>query len=540
MRAICRLIAACVLYACAVLPALADTPEGSADAPAARNAAPAWFARPSIARLPGRKLMLVGRLADDVSFKHPEAYIWNADDDSWTAAGTLKHGDWFNARALHLPSGRVIYVGIDSLRMLQCAAWDPGTNTWSDCGSIKLKYTSEWDLEPGLLPDGRAFVFANDHEAVVLDEASNTWKSWTVEWNTKGLTYGAPIRPKQPLARIRDEESGASFELNDAGARFWQTMSGMASISLLWDAKAQLWAYIFLHRTMGRDAQWLPDGCAISTNPLAVFNPMDASVTPLPDPGFGIHPGAKEMVVLEDGTVVVAGAPEGTADGSFFHRKASCAGFASGQGGDANASPGLAKPAPPAASPAAAEPPPSRWQRIREATRKYKWLGLACVVLPFAYLALRHVRQPRIGGGWSWGLRVLIYGSLLAILWPALSPLLRGSVQTLVTGGPVIPCKMVGVWSSQQKNVMRRIELKDDGTYVMAPSHLGIDPPGGYTGTWEVQGNNMVWHNNQGTREPDINPMQRLSDTHFRLRENSGRHTDFELIRAVPSSRCKP
>jgi hypothetical protein len=522
-----------------MLPALGETLEGNAEAPAARNVVPVWYARPSIVHLPGRKLMLVGRVASDVGNGQPEAHIWNADDDSWTPAGALKRGDWFHARALRLPSGRVIYVGIDSLRMLQCAAWDAGTYTWSDCGSIKLKYTSEWDLEPGLLPDGRAFVFVNDHEAAVLDEASNTWTSWTVEWNTKGLTYGAPIHPKQPLARIRDEESGASFELNDAAARFWQTMSGMGSISLLWDAKANLWAYIFLHRTMGRDAQWLPDGCAMSTNPLAVYNPLDASVTPLPDPGFGIHPSMKEMVVMEDATVVVAGPPDGTAGTGFFRRKASCEGFVPGKGSDANASPDLAKPVPPsAASPAAAEPPPSRWQRIRDLTRKYKWLGLACVVLPFAYLALRHVRQSRVEGGWSWGLRVLIYGSLLAILWPALSPLLRGSVQTLVTGSPGIPCKMVGVWSSRQGNVMRRIELKDDGTYVMAPSHLGIDPPGGYTGTWAVQGDTMVWHNNQGTREPDINPMQRLSDQHFRLRENSGRHTDFELIRAIPSSRC--
>ncbi|MGP1665359.1 MAG: hypothetical protein ACTS5I_05490, partial [Rhodanobacter sp.] len=76
-----------------------------------------------------------------------------------------------------------------------------------------------------------------------------------------------------PLARIFNEATDQWVEINDAGARFWQTFARGVGTRLLWDPKAGLWAYIFLQHKMGRDAQLLPDGCAISTNPLALFNP---------------------------------------------------------------------------------------------------------------------------------------------------------------------------------------------------------------------------------------------------------------------------
>jgi hypothetical protein len=86
---------------------------------------------------------------------------------------------------------------------------------------------------------------------------------------------------------------------------------------------------------------------------------------------------------------------------------------------------------------------------------------------------------------------------------------------------------------------MHRITLKDDGTYAMEPNeYLGGR---GYTGFWAVQNNNMVWRHNTGdSGEPDINPILPESDTRFVLVETSGKHTQYELIRAIKSKRCAP
>jgi hypothetical protein len=88
--------------------------------------------------------------------------------------------------------------------------------------------------------------------------------------------------------------------------------------------------------------------------------------------------------------------------------------------------------------------------------------------------------------------------------------------------------------------VMRRVELKDDGTFVQAPSLLGIDRTGGYAGRWEVKGTSIIWYADNGYSEPDVNPMQRTGEHSFTLTEGNGTHTEFELIRAVASTRCAP
>lgn len=62
---------------------------------------------------------------------------------------------------IELPSGRVIHVGIDGDRNLNCESWEASRNRWQDCGSTALQYLSEWRLQPGLLPDGRAFVIVS-------------------------------------------------------------------------------------------------------------------------------------------------------------------------------------------------------------------------------------------------------------------------------------------------------------------------------------------------------------------------------------------
>ncbi|MGP1665360.1 MAG: hypothetical protein ACTS5I_05495, partial [Rhodanobacter sp.] len=138
--------------------------------------------------------MWVGREAGDVGAGRPIARIWDPSSDAWVVAGSLTKRTWMHGSAIQLPSGRVIYVGIDGDRLLNCDAWEPASNNWHGCGARQLEYLSEWRVQLGLLPDGRAFAIANMHEALVLDEAQGVWTPRRVEWSTKGLTFGAPIR----------------------------------------------------------------------------------------------------------------------------------------------------------------------------------------------------------------------------------------------------------------------------------------------------------------------------------------------------------
>lgn len=539
----------------------------------AAGKAPLWHAPPSAARLSDGRVILVGFHADDSGHKRPIAHIWNPADDSWTVAGKLGDRVWMHSGTIELPSGRVIHVGIDMDRNLNCESWEASRNSWQSCGSTALQYSSEWRLQPGLLPDGRAFVIANTHEALVLDETRGVWEPWRAEWNTKGLAYGAPIRGERPLARILDEATGHWVEINDAGARFWQVMTGGSNPNLLWDAKAGLWAYIFPDRKMGRDARFLPDGCAISTNPLALFNPATGTVKPLADPGLGVKDWESEMLVLADGTVVVAGVAgsAGDAGAGFFHRKASCAGFAPQAADDGYIAGGTVveelapAPAAPTATPKpATEPVPHGWEPLWRATSERRWLLVATIGPVLGYFILRRIGFRRVQLGPSWALRLLIYGLCLIFVVPALwsylrfdramreracaedskgclnpaSGLLGDGAQA--GGESTVPCRMVGIWSSRHGSLMHRIELKDDGTYAMAPNPLGIGNPAGYTGHWAVRGENMVWRHNQGPSELDVNPIEPLSDTRFTLIEGNGSRTNFELIRAIPSTRCTP
>lgn len=533
------------------------------------NTAPLWQSRPSAARLSDGRVMWVGREAGDVGAGRPIARVWDPSSNAWVVAGSLTKRTWMHGSAIQLPSGRVIYVGIDGDRLLNCDAWEPASNSWHGCGARQLEYLSEWRVQLGLLPDGRAFAIANMHEALVFDEAQAVWTPWRAEWSTQGLTYGAPIRGERPLARIFDEAAGRWVEINDAGARFWQTRARGQGPRLLWDPKAGLWAYVFLEHKMGRDAQFLPDGCAISTLPLALFNPTTGKATPLTDPGSDADTTEVEMVVLTDGTVAVAGssAVAGGPGTSFFHRRVSCSGFERIAADGRPIADGVASDKPTVASVGTLEPVQARrshWaERVLQALKNNWALLLACIGPVLGYLVLRGAGIKRLQIGPSWVLRTLVYGLCAVFVVPAiwshvvfsramshraceedpkacLDPKSGILKQRVGSGRGYIPCRMVGVWSSRQGGLMHRVELKDDGTYAMEPNEFGAGNRNGYTGHWAVQGQNMVWRHSQGGGGLDENPILFESDTRFTLIEGNGRRTNFELIRAAPSKRCDP
>ncbi len=569
----------------------------------AGSAAPQWAhgTRPTAVALRDGRLMLVGQQQGDASADW-SASLWDPAGDTWVAGGHLLPRLWRHARAIELPTGEVLHVGVDIENRLQCQSWQPAENRWRDCGTATLAFLAEDDITLALLPDGRAVAMADTQEVLVFDAARRQWQPAPVEWAGEGMAYGTPIRAAKPLARIRAPLSGQWLEVNDLAARHWQGKHGRRAHrveiggqvtrivpgrgsppALLWDAGQQHWSYVLLPGTMGPDAQVLPDGCVISSRPRALFNPLTGKVTPLTEPGIDMLPGRARMTVLRDGTVTFAGTAEGAKDAGagFFQRRASCAGFEPATA-DADYMPGVLAIDPLAPVPAAAagSAPPAVAERNRflqaldivlEPGYDRRWLLVALLLPLFVYAATRALRRKRPGSARPSRLwRVLVYGVLLALAVPAVSGWLefrRGralvacsedardcldpktgllnkardpAADGLAKAGSTIPCRFVGVWSSRQGSLMHRIELKDDGRYVMDASVVRVGNPAGYTGHWAVQGDAMVWRHEQGAGALDINPIVPRDGKAFTLIEGNGRRTEYELIRAVTSGRCTP
>jgi hypothetical protein len=524
---------------------------------------PRWDARPSIAALRGARAMFVGYEVGAPA-NNAIARVWDAGARRWSAAGTPFGRERMEGATAQLPSGRVIHVGIDMENTLVCRIWDPPAR-WEDCGSAKFEYPHRGRPQLAALPDGRAFVIAGEHEAAVLDEGSRSWKRTRLEWDRANFAYGAPVVHDKPLAQLVDPASGKPVAIEDAGARYYNANLSGGSVAMLWDARASRWAYVFLDARMGADAQWLPDGCAISTWPLALFDPNDASARALADPGLGIESHQSAMVVLDDATVVVAGV-SAAGTGGFFHRKASCAGLAAAGEATPYIAPTLATSAAATSTAARAPSPPApapqgfaAWKaRVVAMALEYRWLLLALAAPILIYAVLRGTTLGQARAPASRGFRVVVYLIIAVVLAPFVlqyvmfylatstnecleSPLRCKSdppwwvaLARKAKPAPAPPCKLVGVWSSQRGARANPIELKDDGTYAMTVDGRL------YTGLWRVEDGRMIWQHEQAHGARDVNPMEVVSDTRFNLTEENGQVTRFERIRAVASDKCTP
>lgn len=103
-----------------------------------------------------------------------------------------------------------------------------------------------------------------------------------------------------------------------------------------------------------------------------------------------------------------------------------------------------------------------------------------------------------------------------------------------------LPCRFIGNWSSRQGHQIRRIALKDDGTYEMAPLVQGGDRRNVYRGYWMAQAGHLVWRDQSGLGELDINPIAEEGDGWFTVVEGNGARTRFERLEAHASNRCLP
>ena len=518
------------------------------------NNVPAWQAPPAIAKLPGQRLMLVGYPAD-ASNSTLVARIWDSVSNRWSDARTLDPAtSGGQAEALTLPSGDVIYVAVKLWHTLNCQRWHAADDSWSSCGDPQLQYLTSFRPQLGLLTDGRAFAIANMHEAAVLDRSGTHWAIWSVEWHTDGLTFGAPVRGKQAMTTLTNPASGQRYEVNDAGARFLHSVDlhEFDSISMLWNPRKNWWDYVIGWGSgPGHDARRLPDGCALSTNPIRLYRPGDARIFKLSDPGFGSL--EHNMTVMDDGTVVVVGPGNGTFESGagFFHRKASCAGFAPARAGNHYISPTVGvDPIAPLAVPQDSPVPASTpWHNVWRAVLRLKWLALACMGSWLAYRLLRRMRWPQWRGSTSLAIRLLVYGTLAIMLMPWVLSLIRipstrwhqmaASARQMSQDAETLrrqPCALIGLWTSTHKGLTRRIELKADGHYVLMPNFVG-ESWANSTGRWGVRGQTIVWRDDH-SGSIDVNPMVDVSDGRFQVIENDGTHSQFERVEAGESTHC--
>lgn len=553
---------------------------------------PVWRSDPAAIELSDGRIMMVGQEYGDPELGRQNARIWNPISNRWLYAGSPGKPYLNDANIIELKSGEVLYLAKDTRKHFYCEIWQPSSTHWKNCGRIDFEYQTHWPPELGFLSDGRVVALLNKHEAYVYVQPKDNWKRFQLEWNMQGLFKGAPVRTSKPMTEVVDSGSGKRFAINDLGARLlWPRTT--SAFSMLWNEDAGEWSYVLAAGEMGLDTHFLPGGCAISSSPLAIFNPESSKVTRLADPGLGIQ-SAPKMVVLKNGGVVFAGEPKGAIDpgNGFFHARASCEGILSFPGSTNHfRSLWLDKNQP---------VPQSRHKftslnevenNLKQTAKKLKtdltdnkqhqidhffrlahnykfWLFVTLAVL-LAAAFLHFLELPYVPPIPKWLIRIPFYALLGIYLAPPIwSYIATGKrPENLFTsayrfnyqkcqdnpeacldpetgllvnrkGESQLPCQMIGEWTLRQKNTSYRIRFNDDGSYVMTNSFSGSGRRSGYNGYWAVQDKYLVWRHSYGSNEFDINEIIAENSKRFKVIEMNGTETFYELVKPKKSTAC--
>ncbi|MEJ2402875.1 MAG: kelch repeat-containing protein [Candidatus Thiodiazotropha sp.] len=552
---------------------------------------PVWKREPAAIEMRDGRLMMVGEEYGDPEPGRQNARIWNPGNDRWQYAGSPGKLHLNDGNLIELDSGQILLLLKDTRKHYYCYIWKPNTTTWRSCGTISFKYKTSWPPNLGFLSDGRVIALINKNEAYVYNPFKSNWHRFQVEWNMADLTKGSPVRVSTPMTVAIDPASGKRFEINDLGSRMlWPRTT--SAFSMLWNKDDEEWSYVLPTHEMGLDTHFLPDGCAISSSPLAIFNPKSGEVRRLADPGFGIQSAIK-MLVLKHGDVIFTGEPKGANDpgNGIFHAHASCDGISLIPGRQSYFSSRWLDKKPhlyrtqrrfisldtieaklnktPDQSKDNKSGEGSQVVRFFALAHQYKsWLVIAIVIL--LSLALLHFLEvPYFPPISKWLLRLPIY-TLLAIyivppIWFYLStgktpdnlfyPPNRFNEQNCqydpkacldsqtgllvnLKGESRIPCHMVGDWTLRQKKRIYRIRFKDDGSYIMTNSFSGSGKRSGYRGYWAVQDNYLVWRHYSGPDRFDINEIIPVNDQRFKVIEMNGTQTVYDLINLKKSTKC--
>lgn len=608
------------------------------------SASPKWRGSPTLLRLSERQFMLIAASASDQQSPR-QAWIGDIETGQWQSGGRLKNAHPGPGRAIRLPHGQILFLahGPDNTLRCELSPMPPAaTSEWHDCGKLKAEFVLEAGLVLASHGDGRIIALPNLHEAFVFDPGSQAWERGTLTWHTEKQAYGTPVRSDAPLSELqlpgKGVTAGEILDVSPAAARLWGYLGARVDHAvvidgkisrevtgrgqppaLLWNPEKAYWDYVFPdHSNIGRDALYLPDGCALSLQPTSLFDPKTGKAGRLTPPG-GLNENNNSSIVFGDGTLVIASAEKGSGEGMLLIRQASCNGLSGAD--DSPEMPGILLPeqaaiTPPAplspAAPLTTDQGPegisARIKAFLHALPRFKDLpgisqGALALVILLALLRwglLPHLqsRANHAGGGDTKTqasppsvtenklgnlltqsvspltrriLRVIFYSLAAVVVGPALIgylafsrmqagqacqesvracldsktgllksvPQLRGSPSN-PRDSAHIPCRFVGNWSSRQDWQIRRIVLKDDGTYEMAPLVQGSDRQNGYRGYWMAQAGHLVWRDSNNVGELDINPIAEEGDGWFVLIEGNGKRTRFERIEAHGSNRCMP
>jgi Kelch motif len=299
------------------------------------RAAPRWTSQVVATALADGRVMVVGQVNGSALW---QSHIWNPVARTWTGSGDLKASAALAPRIVQLGSGKVVLVAIDPFAIADCQWWSPDTQRWSACTSPQLQYGARG--MPGTQTvDGHLFVVPNASEVLRFDENQLRWEAFALERSTLGLTYGAPIKMQNPLARFLEPQTQQWVDVSDAAAQNWQsgsasTVTTKHNISngqppvLLWDSEKTNWAYVFPDGQMSTRAAFLPDGCALSWLPFKLFNPATGRVKQLEIALEGLDTAQADLVVGKSGEVYLFGPGVGGSNGVAIERKADCNGFA--------------------------------------------------------------------------------------------------------------------------------------------------------------------------------------------------------------------
>ncbi|WP_428717594.1 Kelch repeat-containing protein [Undibacterium curvum] len=547
---------------------------------------PEWDRDPALAALADGRLAVISVHLTGQGYQ-TRADIWDPKQNRWTEAGKLNYASGYPTRAIVLPSGKLLHVGLGSNNMMHCEIGELDSKFWQPCGDVQLRMEINRADGLGLASDGRAvFVNAKD-EIALFDEMSLSWTLLKPEWNQSELLIGAPIKPKRPLMQVLDPGNGQWLDLSEAAARFWEGRgSQFDSPRMFWDAVKNHWSYIVMNGKIGKHAQALPDGCVISMNPYAVFDPMSGKFRGIVEPPTGLSRGAGQLLVLKDGTVVIVGVPNANTGTGFFFRKASCEGFPVDSSIDDEVMPNrfydanaeaanLAqlKELAVAKSAAKSSETQSKMSTGRRLFLLVAGLIITYIIWLFWLRKFFRQREDREDSAPKTALKIGMLFLLIAGAWnPWIAPTLKlpttdigdclansnacldkqrnggliksvSQLESLSSDNrvnrPHLPCDMIGVWSTIQRRSMFRITLNDDGSYVMDPNLAQEGDAKGYRGHWMVQSRHMVWrHDSMNTPDLDINPILSHDATSFVLNEADGRQTRFELTRKIESNNC--
>ena len=100
-------------------------------------------------------------------------------------------------------------------------------------------------------------------------------------------------------------------------------------------------------------------------------------------------------------------------------------------------------------------------------------------------------------------------------------------------------CRYAGEWWSTRGNVVYRMTLNVDGSFMAEPGKNAPVNAEEITGAWAVAGRSLVWVYDTGAVwPPDINPISDQSADAFALGEVSGETTRFTLIKRQIATAC--